>query len=64
VLVHWRSRIRRSARPRRIFEAVRQVMEQTGVLKGRGRRVLDSTILDDSVATQDGSVALRQPAAC
>jgi hypothetical protein len=53
VLVHWRNRIRRSARPRRIFEAVRQVVEQTGVLKGRGRRVLDSTILDDSVATQD-----------
>jgi len=53
VLVYWRNRIRRSARPRRIFEAVRQVVEQTGVLKGRGRRVLDSTILDDSVATQD-----------
>ena len=53
VLVHWRNRIRRSAGPRRIFEAVRQVVEQTGVLKGRGRRVLDSTILDDSVATQD-----------
>jgi Transposase DDE domain/Transposase domain (DUF772) len=53
VLVYWRNRIRRSARPRRIFEAVRQVIEQTGVLKGRGRRVLDSTVLDDAVATQD-----------
>jgi hypothetical protein len=29
------------------------VVEQTGVLKGRGRRVLDSTILEDAVATQD-----------
>jgi len=53
VLVYWRSRIRRSARPRRIFDAVRQVVEATGVLRGRGRRVLDSTILADAVATQD-----------
>jgi IS5 family transposase len=53
VLVYWRSRIRRSARPRRIFDAVRQVVEATGVLKGRGRRVLDFTVLADAVATQD-----------
>jgi IS5 family transposase len=53
VLVYWRNRIRASQRPRRIFEAVRQVIEQTGVLKGRGRRVLDSTVLADAVATQD-----------
>jgi hypothetical protein len=53
VLVYWRNRIRRSSRPRRIFDAVRQVVEQTGVLRGRGRRVLDSTILADAVATQD-----------
>jgi hypothetical protein len=53
VLVYWRNRIRRSPRPRRVFDAVRQVVQATGVLKGRGRRVLDSTILDDAVATQD-----------
>jgi hypothetical protein len=53
VLVYWRNRIRRSTRPRRIFDAVRQVVEATGVLGGRGRRVLDSTVLDDAVATQD-----------
>jgi hypothetical protein len=53
VLVYWRSRIRASSRPRRIFDAVRQVVEATGVLSGRGRRVLDSTILEDAVATQD-----------
>jgi hypothetical protein len=53
VLVYWRARLRASARPRRIFDAVRQVVEATGVLKGRGRRVLDSTILEDAVATQD-----------
>jgi hypothetical protein len=30
VLVYWRNRIRRSGRPRRTFEAVREVSEQTG----------------------------------
>jgi hypothetical protein len=53
VLVYWRARLRASARPRRILDAVCQVVEATGVLKGRGRRVLDSTILEDAVATQD-----------
>jgi hypothetical protein len=53
VLVYWRNRLRASERPRRILEAVRQVVEQTGVLRGRGRRVLDSTVLEDAVATQD-----------
>jgi hypothetical protein len=53
VLVYWRARLRASERPRRIFAAVRQVVDQTGVLKGRGRRVLDSTVLEDAVATQD-----------
>src|SRR5512133_2680488 len=53
VLVYWRARLRASERPRRIFEVVRQVVEATGVLAGRGGRVLDSTILEDAVATQD-----------
>jgi hypothetical protein len=53
VLVYWRARLRASDRPRRIFDAVRQVVEQTGVLSRRRRRVLDSTILEDAVATQD-----------
>jgi hypothetical protein len=53
VLVYWRNRIRVSDRPRRIFDAVREVVAATGVLAGRRRRVLDSTILEDAVATQD-----------
>ena len=53
VLVYWRNRLRASDRPRRIFEAVREVVAATGVLTGRGRRVLDSTVLEDAVATQD-----------
>jgi hypothetical protein len=42
-----------SDRPERVFAAVRAVIAQTGVLAGRQRRALDSTLLDDAVATQD-----------
>ncbi|MDQ7907591.1 IS1182 family transposase [Phytohabitans sp. ZYX-F-186] len=52
-LTVWRNRLRASNRPDRIFEAVRQVVAQTGVLKGKTRRALDSVVLDDAVATQD-----------
>lgn len=53
VLTYWRARLRRSDRPERIFDAVRAVISETGVLKGKTRRALDSTLLDDAVATQD-----------
>jgi len=53
VLTYWRNRLRASEPPERIFEAVRQVVEATGVLKGKTRRAVDSTLLDDAVATQD-----------
>lgn len=53
VLTYWRTRLRASERPERIFDAVRSVVEATGVLKGKTRRALDSTLLDDAVATQD-----------
>jgi len=53
VLTYWRSRLRRSEHPERIFDAVREVVAATGLLKGRVRRALDSTLLDDAVATQD-----------
>ncbi len=53
VLTYWRTRLRHSSRPERIFEAVRSVIDATGVLKGKTRRALDSTLLDDAVATQD-----------
>src|SRR6202166_1564163 len=53
VLTYWRTRLRASRRPERIFDAVRAVVEATGVLKGKTRRALDSTLLDDAVATQD-----------
>jgi IS5 family transposase len=53
VLTLWRNKLRASDRPQRIFDAVRDVVAATGVLAGRTRRALDSTLLDDAVATQD-----------
>jgi hypothetical protein len=52
-LVYGRNRIARSKRPHRINEAVRKVVRETGVLQGRRRRAVDSTILADAAATQD-----------
>ena len=52
-LVYWRRRLAASGRPHRINDAVRKVIEETGVLAGRRRRAVDSTILADAVATQD-----------
>ena len=42
-----------SDRPQRIFDVVRQVIIETGVVAGKARRALDSTILDDAIARQD-----------
>jgi hypothetical protein len=52
-LVYWRRRIAKSQRPHRVNDAVRKVIEETGLLRGRRRRAVDSTILADAVATQD-----------
>jgi hypothetical protein len=52
-LVYWRRRLAKSERPHRVNDAVKKVVEQTGILKGRRRRAVDSTILADAVATQD-----------
>ena len=53
VLTYWRRRLLKSAAPNRIFDAVREVIAQAGAVKGKTRRALDSTVLDDAVATQD-----------
>jgi hypothetical protein len=53
VLTYWRRRLAASAGPQRIFDAVREVVAATGGLTGRARRALDSTVLEDAVATQD-----------
>jgi len=52
-LVYWRNRIARSARPHRVNDVVRKIVAETGILTGRRRRAVDSTILADAVATED-----------
>jgi hypothetical protein len=38
-LVYWRGRIAKSARPHRVNDAVRTVVEETGIVRGRRRAV-------------------------
>jgi len=52
-LVYWRRRIAASSRPDRVFDAVAAVISDTGILAGRRKRCVDSTVFDDAVATQD-----------
>ena len=52
-LVYWRKRIAKSQRPDRVFDAVAEVITETGILRGRRRRCVGSTVLDDAVATRD-----------
>lgn len=52
-LTYWRARLAASKAPNRIFDAVKDVIARTGVLAGKTRRALDSTVLDDAVARQD-----------
>jgi len=52
-LVYWRRRIAASDRPDRVFDAVAELIAATGILRGRRRRCVDSTVFDDAVATQD-----------
>lgn len=53
VLTLWRNKLRASDAPQRIFDAVRAVIVETGVIANRHRRAIDSTVLDDAVARQD-----------
>lgn len=67
-LVYWRKRIAKSKRPDRVFDAVARVIAETGVLRGRRKRCVDSTVFDDAVATQDTVTqlvaAMRKVARC
>jgi hypothetical protein len=53
VLTYWRRRLAAIALLHRIFEAVAEVIAQSGALSVRRRRALDSTILENTVAHQD-----------
>jgi len=67
-LVYWRRRIAASKRPDRVFDAVAAVIAETGVLRGKRKRCVDSTVFDDAVATQDTVTqlvaAMRKVARC
>jgi hypothetical protein len=52
-LTYWRRRLADSDRPHRIFEVVRELIVRTGAVRGKTRRAMDSTVLDDAVARQD-----------
>ncbi|MDX3020010.1 IS1182 family transposase [Streptomyces acidiscabies] len=53
LLTYFRRRLQRSPVPDRLFSKVKEVVAATGVLKGKHRRALDSTVFEDAVATQD-----------
>jgi IS5 family transposase len=52
-LTYWRKRLAASSAPNRIFVAVKAVVAESGAIKGKNKRALDSTVLNDAVATQD-----------
>jgi IS5 family transposase len=52
-LTYWRRRLAASKNPHRIMKAIAEVVAETGVLAGKRRRAVDSTVLDDAVARQD-----------
>ncbi len=52
-LVYWRQRIAASERPDRVFDKVAEVITETGILKGRRKWCVDSTVVDGAVATRD-----------
>lgn len=53
VLTYWRNKIAASDTPHLIFELAKEVISNTGILHGRNKRALDSTVISDAVLTQD-----------
>lgn len=53
LFIYFRRRLAVSGDRDRIFARVRQVIDATGVITGKRRRALDSTVFEDAVATQD-----------
>jgi IS5 family transposase len=52
-LSYWRGLIAKSGSPDRIWDVLARVMAECGVLRGKRRRAVDSTVVDDAVARQD-----------
>jgi hypothetical protein len=58
LFIYFRRRLAASGDRDRIFTRVREIINETGVLTGRRRRALDSTVFEDAVATQDTVIQL------
>jgi len=52
-LVYWRRRIAAPECPDRVLGAAAEVIAQTGILRGRRKRCVDSTVFDGAVAARD-----------
>src|SRR4051794_41925026 len=52
-LTYWRRRLAASGRPHRIFEVVRQLVIETGAVRGKNRRAVGSTGVGDAGAPPD-----------
>lgn len=59
VLTYFRERLRKSDKPRRIFDRFKEVASQAGLLTKSGVRVLDSTPVLSAVQTQDTVSLIR-----
>ena len=58
VLTLWRNKLRASEAPHRFFDAVRQVVAESGAVAGKHRRALDSPVRDDDVVRQGAIMQL------
>lgn len=59
VLTYFRERLRRSERPRRVFERFKEIACEAGLLTKRQVRVVDSTPVLSAVQTQDTVSLIR-----
>jgi transposase len=59
VLTYFRQRLRRSERPRRVFERFKEIASEAGLLTKRQVRVVDSTPVLSAVQTQDTVSLIR-----
>lgn len=57
-LTYWRKRLTASAHPHRVRDAVFSFVAETGILTGKHRRALESTVMDDAVARQHTTTQL------
>ena len=60
-LVYWRRRIAASDRPDRVFDAVAEVIAQTGILAGRRSRITSTSTTSNACAHGEPSAKPPRP---